>query len=139
MSAATKNQRRRAKAKEVKAIKVEKRVQLTNFANWEAFAERFKDGVNPVLEWKRSNRSMVGGDEGDFAVMSVLHHDVDDGRTPFLVELPWSYQAARYIRTNQVDILQLPDLEQFPEHPTRTIYVPRPCGCGVRTASAYSS
>jgi len=86
---------------------------MTNYPTWEAFAERFRDDVNPVLEWKRTKQSMLGGTAGDFALVLTMHHDMAD---PFLVELPWSYRAARFICHNQVEILQLPDLRQFPEH-----------------------
>lgn len=91
------------------SVPVNQSIQLTTYPTWDAFASRFKDDVNPVLEWRRTTQSMVGGGSGDFAVLSTLHHDVDDGKTPFLVELPWSNRVALFIRKNHVGINILPD------------------------------
>ena len=91
-----------------KPIQVKKKVYLTNYASWDAFAVQFRDGVNPILEWKRNKHSMVGGGAGDFAVVLTMHHDMDE---PFLVELPWSRAIAQFICTNQVEIAILPDIE----------------------------
>jgi hypothetical protein len=88
-----------------------KLVEFEHYTSFAEFNERFKDGVNPILEWGCYKKS-IAGVAGDWVRVMTMHYDETE---PFIVELPWCYEAARYICTNQVDILQLPDLCQFPQ------------------------